>query len=336
MENEPEPSLVYPMPVPDNSQEIEDDPLPNLIEEMNRFRSRVPIACQELFNRIKESYKESFIDFPALNKEVMAEDIQAKYSLNLYFKERIIGELSIPHFEFDDDLNELFCRRWGQKIYQAFEKSQEEAQKMVEEYRENEGLNMVAAYCLPNVTKLGKGFETELIQLFLLEEVFRKTNGNIEELAQPHTFFIYSGNRKEKPGSFLDHRYVSTYFYIDLKEDGRIAGLMIILFDRSSIFIKQKMKKQAKQKAEEEKKLSQSQLSVRIRKTQSSSYLERMKKYENIYEGSQRYDEKVIQRLFVEMDIDNDGFVGREDLWKFCQSKKVLIPKEVLFFDRGM
>jgi hypothetical protein len=332
MDYDPETSLVKTLAVPDYEQNLDEDPVPNLLEEMNRFRSKIPIACQQLFDRIKESYKENYIDFPILDKDVAAEDIQAKYSINLYFKERIIGELSIPHFEFDDDLNEMFCRNWGPKIYNSMKAGALEGQKVIDEYRAQEDFNMVGAYCLPNATKLGKGYESEIINLLLLEEVFNKTNVNIELLADPHTIFYYSGARKQKQGSFLDHRYVSSYFYIDMQENGRVAGMLILLFDRSVILIKQKLAKQARLKAEEEHGLAQSQLSVRLKKSQSNSYVEKLKKYEGIYEGSPRYDEKVIQRLFIDMDADNDGFVGREDLWQYCKAKKILISREVILF----
>jgi hypothetical protein len=331
MEQDPETSLADVIQVPEDDQQVvEEDPIPNFLIEMNRFRSKIPVACQEVFDLVKESYKESMISFDTLNKEILMQDIQAKYAVNLYFKERIIGELNIPHFEFDDQLNEIFCSRWGEKMYQAMATDPKAGKDVVDAFREEENLGMVAAYCMPKVGKLVKGFESDLIKLFLLEEVFRKESSQIEEMADPHTVFCYSGIKPQKNGSFLDHRYISCYFYVDLDQTARIKGFMIVLFDRSAVLMRDAMLKLVKEQNAKEKRDHLESLSVRMRRIKSSAYMEKMQKYSSLYQSSARYDEKVIQRLFVEMDLDGDGFVGREDLWNYCQAKKVPIKKEVV------
>jgi hypothetical protein len=319
-------NLVQP---PDLSQEITDDPLPSIIEQINRFRSKIPEACQELFDKVKDSYQESFIEFHTLGKEVSPAEIQVKYIANLYLKERVVGQLYIPHLEFDDDINEKFSNSVGANLCASLNTSDDEGQKALDNFRQQAEYSMAACYYFPQVTKIAKGFEKEIIQMFLLEEIIMKEGADLGALMEPQTKFLYSGNFKQKSGSLMDHRYISCFVHIDVEAEStslvRIKGILIVLIDKSVVEMKAAaIKEQLKQSNQQNIKPSHQ------RYTHTAGYLDRMKKYKNLYQGAPRYDEKVLHQLFLRLDIDGDGRIGKDDLWNFCQKNKVIIKKEVI------
>ena len=327
MEQDPETSVGNLMPAADYTQEILEDPVPIFIDQLNRYLSKIPEACQELFDIVKESYQESFIEFRSIGKEISCTDIHVKYIANLYLKERIVGELFIPHLEYDDDINQKFSTSMAHRICSSVDQSDAEGQKCLDSLRTEAGLGMIACYYLPNVTKISKGFEKEVINLCLLEEIIMKESTDPAALFELQTKFLYSGEPKQKSGSFMDHRYLSCFLYIDMAEEenapAKIKGILIMLIDKSVVKMKAEAiqaEKLAKQQTVPKEKTE------RLKK--ALPYLEKMKKYENLYQSSSKYDEKVLYRLFLKMDIDGDGRLGKDDLWKFCQGNKILISKE--------
>jgi hypothetical protein len=328
MEQDPEKSVGNIVQPPDLSQEVLDDPLPCIIEQINRFRSKIPEACQELFDKVKESYQVNFIDFNTLGKEVYPTDIQVKYMANLYLKERVVGQLYIPHLEFDDDINEKFSSTLGSHLCSCMNASDADGQAAFDLFREEAGYSMCAGYYLPNVTKIAKGFEKELVQLFLLEEIIMKEGKDLGALMEPQTKFFYSGTSKQKSGSLMDHRYLSCFLHIELEvgenSSARVKGILIILIDKSVVEMKAMAIKNEKIALN-----NQTSKTKQERYVHTSGYLERMKKYENLYSSKPKYDEKVLHQLFLRLDIDGDGMLGKEDLWNFCQKHKIIIKKEV-------
>lgn len=329
MEQDPEKSVGNLVQPPDLSQEVIDDPLPSLIEQINRFRSKIPEACQELFDKVKDSYQVNFIDFNTLGKEVSPTDIQVKYIANLYLKERVVGQLYIPHLEFDDDINEKFSSTLGSHLCSCMNTSDADGQSAFDSFRKESGYSMAACYYLPNVTKIAKGFEKELVQLFLLEEIIMKEGGDLGALMEPQTKFFYSGSSKQKPGSLMDHRYSSCFVHIELEVEAnssaRVKGILIVLIDKSVV--------EMKAIAIKNEKLAQNNQTIKPKQERyvhTTGYLERMKKYQNLYSSKPKYDEKVLHQLFLRLDIDGDGMVGKDDLWNFCRMHKVIIKKEVV------
>lgn len=313
----------------DRSQDITDDPIPALIEQMNKFRSRIPEACQELFDKLKASYHNSFIDFDTLGKKISCRDIQTKYIANLYLKERVVGNMTIPHFEFDDDINEQFSKTVGATLCSSLAHSVEQGQQTLDSFRKSLGISMAACYYLPNITKLGRGFEREVLQLWLFEEVVQKATSGPNALMDYQTKFMYSGDQKQKPGSLLDHRYLSCLLHFDIEEAQNgviplVNGILAVLIDHSVVEMKATAIKRQKQQAKAVAEANQK------KQSQPTVYLDRLKKYHDLYQSSARYDEKVIQRLFFKMDIDGDGKISKDDLWSFCQKHNVLVKKEVV------
>jgi hypothetical protein len=328
MEQDPEKSLENIYQPSDLTQDLVEDPIPNLIEQTNRFRSKIPEACQELFDKVKESYQVSFVEFPSLGKEVSPTDIQVKYLANLYLKERVVGQLYIPHLEFDDDINEKFSSTTGNSLCSALETGDSEAQAFLDNFRAETGSCMLACYYLPKVTKIAKEFEKELLQLFLLEEIISKESTDKGALMELQSRYYFSGDFKQKSASLMDHRFQSIFIHFDLEKDEktmfRIKGILLLLTDKSVVEMKAEAIKQQKLAD-----LQNSSKAKAERYSHQSGYLERMKKYHNLYQSNPKYDEGVLHQLFLRLDIDGDGKLGKEDLWNFCKKHKVIITKEV-------
>jgi hypothetical protein len=300
---------------------LPNDPVPIILSELNDFRSNIPNACESLSTILKRAYDTNYMEFPTIGKEVPYEDLQAKYTFNAYLKERIIGEMYLPHFEFDDVENQFWDRDWAQGIYSCA-KDNERLQAIVDGMRETYGANMCAVYVLTEIQFIYKGFAKEIVHLLLTEEFDKKSSYN-PSIDDPCSQFIFSGQIgvKQKPCSLVDPRYISAFVHIELGPLQKIDGIVIALMDVSVQNRRKHIEaREAIQLAKE--------LEEQKKHTDEKPYTEKVQKYKDIYEASQRYDEAVLYKLFLEMDLDGDLLLSKDDLWGFCQKKNILIDRK--------
>ena len=296
-----------------------------LVYELNKFRRDSREACDSFFEFVKSSYNVQQLVFDSLGISLTYDHIRSKLDLNSYLRERSMGDMGLPHFEFDETQNRLFSLSLGKEMYERSGDldSMEVSLGRCADYLST---TMLAVYTIKNIKTNADNYLTDIVRLLMAEEYRKKAllEGNQQENVVYSSEFFYKGDHpKQKVVSIFDGRYISCYVHLDIGDQGQVKGALVALANVSVL---------AKESIRE---LAARRLSARNTKDrqQEIDYLNKVKKYHKIYEASQRYDERVLYNFCLEMDLDNDRKISKEDLWGFCNKKKIDIQRSVSFFN---
>ena len=296
----------------------------SLVAELNEFRQNIPGSCERLFEQVKASYNVQQLTFGSIGGGLALEDTRLKFGLNAYLRERVLGDCYLPGLEFDPHQNAAFIEACGRALYEAAE-TPDSRPRLLAAAEQAAASSLLAVYCAKHLQLADESAWRDLVSLFLCEEYFRKACPEISQDSYASTFLFRGEHPRQKPVSFFDGRYISCYCYLDFGPLGEVRGVLLALVD-VSVLAKEHFRQAAVTRAN--KQLTRSE-------DQEREYLGRVKKYHGLYQAAPRFDEKVLMRVFHQMDFDNDGRLGKQDLWRHCQEKKIDIQREVGFREPG-
>jgi hypothetical protein len=287
------------------------------VQEANNLRNVIGYTCEQYFQQMKEHYNSEAIRLESLGKVVVYENQETKFKFTSFMRERVVGEGEFPIFEFVENQNEAFGDRFAGRWF-ASAGDEAALSSLEKEVAERYQSGMMLSFSVGGLAAGDKQLAKGVLDLMVLEEFLMK-NGVGPETRKLQSRIRYTGAAKERNVSLLDYRYVSILVQYHLAGDDSIDGVWIVLLDRSLIDIED---------------LERADSAARKWKTEQTllgaPYLERLKKYSNLLKPSPQFDESTLYRFFLEMDLDRDLLVGKEDLWNFCKKQRIDIQRSVL------